>query len=116
MRILIVDDDRDFAESLVEVIENMGYEVEMAFSGEEAVQKLTEQDFDLTLMDVKLPGINGVEAFLKVRENKPQAKFVMMTAYSVEGLLTRAIEEGALGVLNKPFDIDHLVRILDNVT
>ena len=112
MRILIVDDDIDFAESIAEILEEVGYEVEMAHSGEEALKKIKEQDFDLTFMDVKMPGMNGVECFLEARKMKPDAKFVMMSAYSVEELLKRAIQEGALGVLHKPFDIERMLAIL----
>jgi len=112
MRIFIVDDDIDFAESIAEVLEDTGYEVEIAHSGEEALKKIKEQDFDLTFMDVKMPGMNGVECFLEARKMKPDAKFVMMSAYSVEELLNHAIQEGALGVLHKPFDMERMLTIL----
>ena len=64
MKLFLVDDDRDFVESIVEVLEDKGYEVESAFSGAEALQRLSETDFDLTLMDVRMPGMNGVESLV----------------------------------------------------
>jgi CheY-like chemotaxis protein len=64
LRVFIVDDDQDFAESLALLIEGRGYQVEVAFSGEEAIAKFREQDFDITFMDVRLPGKNGTESFL----------------------------------------------------
>ena len=62
-RIFIVDDDQDHAESLADILELRGYEVEVAFTGEDAIERFREADFDLVFMDVKLPGKNGVETF-----------------------------------------------------
>ena len=115
LRIFIVDDDQDFAESLADIFESRGHYVKMAFSGEEAVRTFRADTFDITFMDVKLPGMNGVESFLEIRKIRPDAKVVMMTAYSLEQLLQKAIDEGALGVLHKPFDGDELFRMLDSV-
>ena len=112
-RVFIVDDNQDFAESLALLIEGRGYEVELAFSGEEAIAKFRQQNFDITFMDVKLPGMNGVESFLEIRKFKPSARVVMMTGYSVEQLLEQAVEHGAWGVLNKPLDIHKVLEIID---
>jgi len=108
-RIFIVDDDRDFAGSIAEVLEDHGYSVELAFSGEEAIQKFREQNFDITFMDVRMPGLNGVETFRAFRKIKPDTKVVMMTAYSVEQLLKEATDNGALGVLHKPFAMESIL-------
>ncbi len=115
LRVFIVDDNQDFAESLALLIEGRGYDVELAFSGEEAIEKFHQQDFDITFMDVKLPGMDGVESFLEIRKFKPSARVVMMTGYSVEQLLEQAVEHGAWGVLNKPLDIHRVLEIIENV-
>ena len=112
-RIFIVDDDRDFSESIAEVLEGHGYSVELAFGGEEAVRKFREQDFDITFMDVRMPGLNGVETFHEFRKIKPDTKVVMMTAYSVEQVLEEAIDNGALGVLRKPFDMEDMLSAVE---
>ena len=114
MQIFIVDDDQDFAESMADVLEMHGHEVKIAFSGEEAVEKFRKEEFDLAFMDVRLPGMNGVESFLEIRKIRPFAKVVMMTAYSVEQLLEQAVENGAWGVLQKPFDMGQLLRLVEN--
>ncbi len=111
--ILVVDDDRDFAESIAEVLEERGYSVELAFSGEEAIRKFRGQDFDMTFMDVRMPGLNGVETFHEFRKIKPDAKVVLMTAYSVEQLLEEAIDRGALGVLQKPFEMEDMLGAVE---
>lgn len=114
-RVFIVEDDRDFAEGLALLLNVEGYEVTIAFSGEEAVEIFKHQDFDITFMDVRLPGMNGVESFFEIRKLKPGARVMMMTAYSVEQLLREAINGGALGVLNKPLNPEKILEMLKTV-
>jgi two-component system, NtrC family, response regulator HydG len=114
-RVLIVDDDTDHAESLADVIEMRGHTVQLAHSGEEAVGQFRGADFDFVLLDVKLPGINGVEAFLEMKKIRPAAQVMLMTGYSVEQLVARAIEGGALGVLHKPFAALQVLELLSQV-
>ena len=66
-RILVVDDDRDFAESLGDLLEAEGHEVSLAFNGPDAVSRFETEDFDIAFMDVRMPGMSGVEAFLEIR-------------------------------------------------
>lgn len=115
-RILIVDDDQDFAESMAELFEIPGYVVETAFSGEEGIRKFKEKNFDLTFMDVKLPGMNGVESFLEIREYKPDAKVIMMTGFHMEELLGQALEKGAWAVLHKPLDTQKVLEMVRKIS
>ena len=111
-RVLIVDDDRDHAESLADIIEMRGHQIEIADTGEDAIACFRKSDFDFVLLDVKLPGINGVDAFLEMKKIRPNARAMMMTGYSVGELVLRAIEGGALGVLHKPFSAAQVLEIL----
>ncbi len=115
LRVFVVDDDEDFAESLAMVLEGHDCEVELAYNGEDAIARFRAQDFDITFMDVKLPGKNGVESFLEIHTFKPEAKVVMMTGYSVEQLLEQAIDHGAWSVLRKPLDMRQLLDIVDKL-
>ncbi|MGR3173029.1 MAG: response regulator [Candidatus Scalindua sp.] len=115
LKILVVDDDHDFAEGIAETLELNGHEVQLAFSGEEAIRKFKEEDYDISFMDVKMPGKNGVESFLEIRKFKPHANVVMMTAFSVHQLLEQAVESGAVGVLNKPFDMQSVNEMLNKI-
>ncbi len=115
LKIFVVDDDPDFAEGLAITLELEGHEVMFAASGEEAVRKFSEQDFDVTLLDVRMPGMNGLESLLEIRKIKPDAKVVMMTAYSVEELLRQAMAEGAVGVLYKPIGSETLLKAMRDV-
>ncbi len=115
IKILVVDDDRDFAESLVFVLEGRGYEVEVAHTGEAAIRKFQNNDFDIAFMDVKLPGKNGVESYMEIRKFKSDAKVVMMTGYSVEQLLDQAVENGAWDVLHKPLDMEKILSMIEKI-
>ncbi|MBN1993104.1 MAG: response regulator [Anaerolineae bacterium] len=115
LRIFIVDDNQDFAESLADILAEEGYQVDLAFDGETAIEKFRRQNYDLTFMDVRLPGMNGLESFFEIRRINPQAKVVMMTGYSVEQLLSQAIKNGAMGVLHKPLEISKLLALLEKV-
>ena len=115
LRIFVVDDNQDLAESLAEILEQDGHHVELAFDGETAVEKFREQSFDITFMDVKLPGMSGMESFFEIRKINPQARVVMMTGYSVEQLLNQAVENGAVGILHKPLEMSKLFDLLKQI-
>jgi len=114
-RILVVDDDQDHAESVADILSLGNYQVEIALSGEAAIQRFRETDFDVTLMDVRLPGIDGVQTFFEFRKLKPSAQVIMMTGFSVEKLISDALDGGAVGVLHKPFAASELLNSLESV-
>lgn len=114
-RVLIVDDDHDHAESLADVLELRGHPVVRTRSGEEAVSQFARSEFDLVLLDVKLPGMNGVETFAELKKIRPTARVMMMTGFSLEQLIAEAIERGALGVLYKPFAATQLLDAVAQV-
>jgi two-component system response regulator HydG len=113
--VLIVDDDLDHAESLADVIELRGHTAQLAATGEEAIECFRATNFDFVLLDVKLPGINGVDTFLELKKIRPTAQVMMMTGYSVEQLVARAINGGALGVLHKPFAATQVLELVSQV-
>jgi two-component system, NtrC family, response regulator HydG len=112
LHLLVVDDDRDFAESLADVLRSDGHWVDTVYSGEEAIARFPQRRYDLTFMDVKLPGRNGVESLLELRKLQPDAQVYMMTGFSMEHLVERALSEGARGVLHKPLDLDRVLLML----
>ena len=112
MNILIVDDDRDLAESLAEMLAIDGHTATLAFTGEDGVERYRGGAFDLVLMDVKLPGISGVEAFDRIRQVDRDVPVIMMTAYRLESLLSEAVDKGAVAVLHKPFQIETVLSAL----
>lgn len=115
LQVLIVDDDVDFAEGIADLLEARGYISIIANSGEEALEKIKVHDVDVTLMDVMMPGMNGVDTFKAIREIEPEASVVLMTGYTVERLLADAVNSGAKGVLHKPVGIDDLFSMLAEI-
>jgi len=112
-KILVVDDDKEFCTSMADILEVKGYEVESENSGAQAIAKVKEKSFDVILMDIKMPVMNGVEAFKQIKKISPKTAVIMVTAYSVEDLIKEALAEGAFGVLRKPLDIDKLIEQIE---
>jgi DNA-binding NtrC family response regulator len=114
--ILVVDDDRNMVKTLTAVLQLHGWQTATAFSGEEAVQITATQRFAAVLMDVRMPGINGVDAFREIRKAQPLTPVILMTAYAAHELLAQAEREGALMVLPKPIPWPTLTGLLDDVS
>ncbi|MDE2445466.1 MAG: response regulator [Alphaproteobacteria bacterium] len=112
LKILIADDDVDNAQSLGELFELEGHEAVVVYDGEAAVRAYHHHQFDLAFLDVMMPGKNGVESFLEIRKHCPNAKVYMMTGYSVEQLIRQATDNGAMGVLTKPVDLNKISAAL----
>jgi CheY-like chemotaxis protein len=113
-RILLVDDNEEFLDSTRDVLDDEGYEVVTATSGEEGIELAGAQTFDVILMDIKMPGMNGVESFIEMKRRNPGVKVIMVTAYSVEDLMRQALDEGVFAVLSKPLDMDDLFRTIED--
>ena len=112
-KVLVVDDDKEFCTSMTDILEAKGYDVESENSGQAAIAKVKEKSFDVILMDIKMPAMNGVEAFKKIKEISPRTAVIMVTAYSLEDLIKEALREGVFGVLRKPLDIDKLIEQIE---
>lgn len=112
-RILVVDDEQNLTFLLESILESKGYEVETANSGPEAIEKAQKKIFDICLLDIRMPGMNGVDVFMKMKEISPLTRVIMMTAYAVEDLIEVALNEGAYACVHKPFDIDDILRLVE---
>jgi len=115
INILVVDDLRSSRLTLGGILEDEGHRVVLAEDGYQAIEAAKQSPFDLVFMDIKMPGINGVQAFREVKKTNPNAAVIMMTAYSVEDLVREALEEGAYAVVYKPFDMEHVASIIESV-
>jgi heterodisulfide reductase subunit A len=111
-RILVVDDELVVRDSLKEWLADEGFQVEMAESGEKALEKVSQEDLHLMLLDIKMPGMDGVEVLKRAKELRSELPVVMMTAYATVESAVEAMKIGALDYLMKPFDPDSLVPMV----
>ncbi len=123
-RILVVDDEEGMRQTLGDILSEDGYQVGLAKDGYQAIEKVKEantksESFQLVLLDIRLPGIDGVETFKEIKKISPRTDVIMMTAYTVAQLVEEAIREGAFAVVYKPFDLNfilgHIEQALKNV-
>ena len=111
-RILVVDDELVVRDSLKEWLVEEGFSVDMAASGTEALEKLAGQTYHLMLLDIKMPGMDGVEVLQTAKENTPDLKVIMMTAYATVETAVEAMKIGALDYLIKPFDPETMIPMV----
>lgn len=91
LKILVVDDDKDFCENVKDVLELKEYQVTIAHEGSRAVDLVEQNGFDLVLMDVRMPRMDGMQAFRKIKEISAAIPVIMITAYAAED---HRVEEG----------------------
>ncbi|MDO8568527.1 MAG: response regulator [Dehalococcoidales bacterium] len=110
--IMVVDDLRSIRLTLGGILEDKGHNVVTVEDGYQAIEAVKQTHFDAIFMDIKMPGINGVQTFREIKKIDPAAAVIMMTAYSVEDLVKEALEEGAYTIVYKPFDIEKIISII----
>lgn len=110
--ILVVDDEAIMRESLRDWLTDLGYQVETAEEGEQALKTVAEQDFGVVILDLRLPGKDGIEILKEARAKSPDLRGVIITAYPSIQTAVQAMKEGAVDYLPKPFDLDDLGRLI----
>lgn len=115
-QILVVDDEEGIRQLFIDVLVPRGYQVVAAASGPEAIERARQQPFDVVFLDIKMPGMNGVETFAALKQIAPRASYIMITGYAGSDLVDQSLRDGAQLCLSKPFgvaDILDLVRSLE---
>ena len=115
MRVLVVDDEATICQALSAWLTKEGYHVETAASGPEALACQADRQFDLYLLDIKMPGMDGLEVLAKIREEQPGATVIMITAHGSIQTAVEAMKRGAVEYLCKPFDPDELSLLMERV-
>jgi len=111
-RILIVEDEDTLCESLQRVFKREGYEADIADSAETASRLLQTTSYDLIITDIILPGISGIELIAKYKEQNPDQKVIIMTAYASLQTAVDALRVGACDFIAKPVMHDELKRMV----
>ena len=113
--ILVVDDNTSISKSMSLILRYKGYAVTSASDGFKAIEKVGENSFDIIFMDVKMPGIDGAETYRRIKQIRSDAVVIMMSGYADKHLVEGALQEGANGALDKPFDVDNVLRMVDEI-
>jgi DNA-binding NtrC family response regulator len=108
--VLLVDDEEDFLELLTERLENRGLKVSSVTTGEDAVIKSEDEDFDAVILDIAMPGIDGIETLKRIKEKKPDIEIIMLTGHATIPRSIEAMKFGAEDLLEKPVDLEILLE------
>lgn len=114
--VLIIDDEKEICDSISMILEYEGYTVDSTISAEEGLKKFTEQDFSAVLLDIQMPEMNGFEVLKKIKEIKPNASVIIISAFGSVENAVKATRLGAFDFLEKPIDRDKLLISVRNAT
>ena len=114
--ILVVDDDIGMAETLTDILQANQYEVAIAHSGDAAVTMARRRAYDLVLMDIQLPGLDGVQALTAMKAEGLATHVIMMTAYTRDELVKEAEKRSGFPVLPKPLDLERVLSLATSAT
>jgi DNA-binding response OmpR family regulator len=112
-RILIVEDEAIMRESLRDWLTDCGYDVDTAEEGEEALNRIDQRDYGIVILDLRLPGKDGVDVLQRARLKRPDLKGIIVTAYPSVPSAVRTMKEGAIDYLSKPLDLPELERVIE---
>lgn len=115
MHILVVDDDERQRDLLAGFLKKKGHTVTTLASGKEAIEKNRTTGFDLAILDLKMPEIDGVEAMTRMREIDPETYFIILTGYSTVESAVKAMKLGAYDYINKPINLDELELLIERI-
>src|SRR2546425_9294647 len=112
-RILIVDDEPDVVDMLREYISHAGFTVDTALNGRKALRLIQDARPDVILLDIKMPGMSGVEVLQRIRVMDPTIPVIMVTSVIDRGLAQATLKAGAFDLVMKPIDFAYLDRVID---
>jgi len=114
--ILVCDDEESICLLLKEVLTRLGHTVTTCQDGATAVEFAQEQPFDLAFLDIRMPGMDGVEALKRLRALRPEATYIMITGFAHNDLMDESLQCGASACLAKPFGLSSLMKLLKEIT
>jgi DNA-binding NtrC family response regulator len=114
VRILVVDDDENILKTFADVLEDAGYHVDTAKTGEEGIRKSQTDFYHLALLDIRLPDMEGTELLVRMKDTTPAMVKIMVTGYPSLSNAIEAVNEGADGYIVKPVAVDELLKMIKN--
>ncbi|MFP4668491.1 MAG: sigma-54-dependent transcriptional regulator [Desulfobacterales bacterium] len=113
-RILIVDDEKDFVEQLAERLRIRDYHVSACYNGEEAVENIKQYIYDVVILDVAMPGMDGNEVLKRIKKNHPLTEVIMLTGHATVESAIDGMKQGAFDYLMKPCATEELISKINN--
>jgi DNA-binding NtrC family response regulator len=113
--LLVVDDQINLLTTLKFIFEDSGFEVTMVSSGIQAIEKIKEINYDLALLDINMPEMDGLDTFREIKKTSPSTAVVMMTGNKENMQVKKCLEEGAITVVYKPFSVNKLIELMGEV-
>ena len=113
-KILLVDDDMALNETIAQILEEEGYALDIACSGEDALNKIRNHVYNLVILDIQLPDINGIQVLSKINKLSPMIKKIVLTGFPDLETAINSVNEKADAYLVKPFNPENLVNIISN--
>ncbi len=112
--ILVIDDDETICSLFQDTLKEAGHTVTTASESSRGLELVKEQDYDLVLLDLKMPEMDGAELFRQIRLTKPELPVTIITGYPDSDLMTRALAYGPFGVMNKPFSGSNILSVVNS--
>lgn len=110
--ILIIEDEPSVAEALKIILDDNGYEVATALTGRDGLEQINRQQFDVTISDLRLPDMTGLDVFTQIRQKDPMSKVIIISAHITPEVTAHSMSLGAFGVLTKPFRPSDIVDMI----
>jgi len=110
IRVLLVDDEEEFVETLAQRLEVREFDVTTALSGADALERLEHEEVDLVILDLQMPGVDGIEVLRKIKELKPLIEVIMLTGHATVETAIEGMKLGAFDFLIKPTETEELVE------
>lgn len=111
-KVLVVDNDIGILETMSDILSLEGYGIDVASCGKKAVELCAHQHYDFALLDIRMPGMNGVETLRQIKSLDPNVRVIMITGFDVGDLADQALDEGAEAVFRKPLDVASFLPLL----
>ncbi|TET10182.1 sigma-54-dependent Fis family transcriptional regulator [Candidatus Aerophobetes bacterium] len=111
-KILVVDDEKAMRNLCYQILDEEGYEVSLAEDGKEAVNKVLREDFAVAIVDIKMPGMDGMEVLRFIKKHKSHTEVIMITGYGTIKTAVEAMKLGAADYITKPFNIEQLTMVV----
>ena len=108
--VLLVDDEEKFVEVLAQRMKTRGLKVDTSMSGEDAVKHAKDKDLDAIVLDLQMPGMSGLEALKKIKQENPDLQIIILTGHGTVQAGIEAMKEGAMDFIEKPVDLSVLLE------